>query len=122
MHEEFHKPEAEVRSDRMSRHLYDLERMMDTEIAHGAISDTALYRDVVEHRRHFIGLNGFNYDSLYPESLNFLPPESVRSEWEKDYGVMRETIIYGSSLEFSLLIERIASLNELFRTLDIAPL
>ncbi len=121
LHEEFHKPSTEIRNDRMSRHLYDLERMMNTEVAHKAMRDKALYRDVVEHRRHFIGLKAFDYDSLYPKSLNFLPPESVRSEWEKDYRVMRDSIIYGPSLDFPVLIERIATLNEQFKALEISP-
>lgn len=44
----------------MSRHLYDLEKMMDTQVEFDALLDTALYKDVVEHRRHYIGLTGFN--------------------------------------------------------------
>lgn len=31
LHEEFQRIPDEIRSDRMSRHLYDLEKMMDTD-------------------------------------------------------------------------------------------
>lgn len=43
-------------------------------VAEEALLDESLYRSVVEHRRKFIGLRGFNYDTLYPATLNLLPP------------------------------------------------
>ena len=60
LHEEFAKPMAEVRTERMSRHLYDLERMLHTDIAERALNDEKLYRAVVEHRRKFVNLKGFD--------------------------------------------------------------
>ena len=49
--EEFQKKEP--RSLRMSRHLYDLDRLMDTEFAQKALNDGKLYKAIVEHRRRF---------------------------------------------------------------------
>jgi len=51
--------------------------MLKTSIAGRAINDAELYRQVVEHRRTFIGLRGFDYDTLYPATLNIIPPASV---------------------------------------------
>ena len=50
LHEEFRK--NEVRVERMSRHIYDLAMMMDSEnkIADRAIHNEALYKAVLEHR------------------------------------------------------------------------
>lgn len=67
LHEEFAKPNSEIRVERMSRHLYDIYNIMQTKIANEALADDSLYDSVVEHRRKFIGLKGFDYDSL---SLN----------------------------------------------------
>lgn len=39
------------RSDRMSRHLYDLERLMDTAFAEVALSDMELYQEIIAHRQ-----------------------------------------------------------------------
>lgn len=114
LHEEFQKPPGKIRSSRMSRHLYDLERMMDTTIAGHALSDKNLYHNVVEHRRNFIGLKDFDYDTLYPPFLDLVPPDSVVSAWERDYRAMRENMIYGKSLDFQALLERIAELNKRF--------
>lgn len=117
LHEEFHSPAHTIRKDRMSRHLYDLEKMMDTEIEQRAIQNHSKYRDIIEHRRHFIGLKGFDYDSLSPKSLNFVPPASVHSAWERDYQAMRKNMIYGKSLDFSQLLDRIKTLNERFKSI-----
>ena len=59
LHEEFAKQDA-IRTERMSRHLYDIGQIMDTPIAEAALSDKERYQSVVEHRRTFIGLRGFD--------------------------------------------------------------
>ena len=116
LHEEFHK-DGSIRTDRMSRHLYDLEKMMDTEIGQ-AINDKELYMSIVEHRRRFIGLKGFDYNTLMPESIDIIPPENVIGEWKKDYTAMQESMIFGDSLPFEELIARLKVLNERINSLS----
>jgi len=111
LHEEFAKPAAEVRTERMSRHLYDVERMMRTDIMDNALHNEQLYRSVVEHRRKFIGLKDFNYDTLYPKTLSLKIPSSAIDLWREDYSKMQKTMIYGDSLPFEQLISRINELN-----------
>ena len=65
----------------------------------------------------FIGLNGINYDTLQPETINFVPPISVLKNWEDDYIKMQNYMIQGVSLPFADLIARINLLNERFRAL-----
>lgn len=96
----------------MSRHLYDIGQIMDTPIAEEALQDKALYQSVIDHRRTFIGLRGFDYDTLQPATLRIVPPENIVEEWKKDYEVMQGTMIYGDSLPFSQLIDKIRKLNE----------
>jgi predicted nucleotidyltransferase component of viral defense system len=111
LHEEFAKPQAFMRSERMSRHLYDLEKIMETQIAEEALSDRKLYSSVVEHRRIFIGLKDFDYNTLAPETINIVPPENIIDLWKADYETMQRTMIYGNSLPFDRLIEKIKQLN-----------
>ena len=115
LHEEFAKETKDIRIDRMSRHIYDLEKLMDTQIAREALNDTELYRTIVEHRKKFIGIKGFDYDTLMPQTISFVPPSEVIPYWKDDYIRMQSTMIYGSSLPFDKLIERIKELNERFR-------
>ena len=112
LHEEFAKPKENIRTERMSRHLYDIGQIMDTPIAEEALQDKALYQSVIDHRRTFIGLRGFDYDTLQPATLRIVPPENIVEEWKKDYEVMQGTMIYGDSLPFSQLIDKIRKLNE----------
>jgi len=111
LHEEFAKPKELMRTKRMSRHLYDIARIMDFPIAEEALNDKELYTSVVEHRRLFIGLKDFDYETLAPENINIIPPESVISQWQQDYEIMQQTMIYGFSLPFNKLIDKIRQLN-----------
>ncbi|GHT55634.1 nucleotidyltransferase [Bacteroidia bacterium] len=112
LHEEFAKPQDLMRSERMSRHLYDVVKIMDTPIAVEALANKELYNSVVEHRRVFIGLKGFDYNTLTPKSINIVPPENIIELWKADYENMQGTMIYGYSLPFVKLIEKIKQLNE----------
>lgn len=112
LHEEFSKPKELIRTERMSRHLYDIAQIMNTQIAEEALTDENLYRSVIEHRRIFIGLKSFDYSTLLPQSVRILPPAGAMEMWRKDYVTMQETMIYGESLPFESLIEKIRILNE----------
>ena len=111
-HEEFAKPQELIHIERMSRHLYDLIKLDDAGIAEKALANKGLYKNIVEHRRIFVGLKGFDYDTLTPTIINIIPPDFIISQWQQDYETMRETMIYGDSLPFNKLIDKIKQLNE----------
>ena len=117
LHEEFHKDV--VRVERMSRHVYDLAMMMDSErkIADRAVNNEELYRTVLEHRRKFIGLKGFNYDELYTDSLCIVPDNEIAERWQEDYKFMGEHMIYGPVPSFEELVEKMTLLNDKIRQL-----
>lgn len=112
LHEEFSKPQGQVRVERMTRHMYDIGQILKTSIAERAINDQELYRQVVEHRRTFIGLRGFDYDTLYPATLNVIPPVDIIDEWRTDYENMRLHMIYGESVPFDELVGQLKDFNE----------
>ncbi|MFO7971510.1 MAG: nucleotidyl transferase AbiEii/AbiGii toxin family protein [Desulfobacterales bacterium] len=111
IHEEFQKPADRIKVNRLSRHLYDIERIMDTEFADKALSKMDLYQNIVDHRKTFTAVRGIDYANHTPEKLNLIPPESVLNEWKKDYKIMQENMIYGESLIFENLLDRIKILN-----------
>lgn len=117
LHEEFHKDV--VRVERMSRHVYDLAMMMDSErkIADRAVNNEELYRTVLEHRRKFIGLKGFNYDELYTDTLCIVPDNEIAERWQEDYKFMGEHMIYGPVPSFEELVEKMTLLNDKIRQL-----
>jgi hypothetical protein len=103
-------------ADRKSRHLYDLEKMMDLEFATGAIANDELWNNIHHHREIFTRVGGVNYTPDIRERITLIPPEVVMNEWRRDYETMQTAMIYGGSLPFDKLIERIAELQERFHS------
>ncbi|MBR8536115.1 nucleotidyl transferase AbiEii/AbiGii toxin family protein [Carboxylicivirga sediminis] len=112
LHEEFQKPENEIRVDRLSRHLYDVEMLMRTKYAEIALANNELYNEIIEHRKVYTKISNIDYSGHQPKSLNPLPPDAVINSWRRDYQRMQEEMIYGTSLLFDELIERIKLLKE----------
>jgi hypothetical protein len=49
--------------------------------------------------------------AVLPFAINVVPPDSVIVQWEEDYNKMK-TMIYGKSLSFSEMIDKIRQLNK----------
>ena len=101
----------------MSRHIYDLAKMIDTPIAENALKNKDLFQLIVAHRRMFTAMKGFDYDTLSPKTIKIIPPNSIISKWEDDYNKMK-TMIYGRTILFNEIIDKIALLNEKIRRLE----
>lgn len=112
MHEEFSKTEEKVKSERMSRHLYDIECIMRTEHSEKALANKELYQGIIAHREKFNVLRGLDYNGHRPATIRFLPPEELLKDWEADYKAMRESMFYGESLPFKELMTRLRALQK----------
>lgn len=117
LHEEFQKENP--RSKRMSRHLYDLERLMDTEYGKDALNNKSLYNEIVNHRSVYNKIDGIDYEMHSPYTLDFLPPSHLIDEWRKDYEVMSDQFLYHQEnrMTFEVLIERMKELLRRIRLL-----
>jgi hypothetical protein len=118
LHEEFQKSAEYIRVNRMSRHIYDLEKMMDTNFATEALNDRELYKAIVAHRSTLTKMKEVDYTTHTPDKINFVPPLNIIDLWKADYESMQNNMIYGKSLPFDELIDRIKELNELFRNIE----
>ena len=113
--EEFQKDKP--RSMRMSRHLYDLEKLMDTKYGKVALASRSLYDEIVEHRKNYYALKYVDYDSLAPTVIKFLVPTSELEAWRADYANMRRFFIYNKSLDFDSLMLRMEELQQRVRNM-----
>lgn len=111
LHEEFSLAPEKIRIDRLSRHLYDLEKLMDTEHGIDALKNVDLYNNIVAHREKFNPLRGLDYSNHAPSTIRIVPPASVVNSYEKDYEEMANFMIYGEALKFSQLMKRILELQ-----------
>ena len=94
--EEFQKDEP--RTHRMTRHF-------------------VLYHEIVEHRRKFYHVGYVDYDKELPANIQIVPSDEQMSAYEADYNEMKESFIYGQSLDFEELMDKLKLLQERFRFL-----
>jgi len=102
-------------ANRKSRHLYDLEKMMDEEFAITAITDNLLWDTIHRHREKFTHISGVDYTRDIRTNISLIPPAQVINDWRQDYETMQRTMIYGKFLTFDELIGRIKELEERIR-------
>lgn len=117
LHEEFLKPIESIRHYRMSRHLYDIEKLMDHDYGKEAIKNKELFETLVQHRSKYTPIRGISYDLHTPQTINFIPPAEVTELWKKDYQAMQEFMIYGETLEFEELLKKLVTLKGVFNNL-----
>ena len=111
LHEEFSQETEKIRIDRLSRHLYDLEKLMDTKHGIEALKNTVLYNNIVAHREKLNPLRGLDYDNHIPSKIKIIPPDEVLKDFERDYEAMSSFMIYGEPLKFDHLIKRLLQLQ-----------
>lgn len=114
IHELF-STDAGAKVDRKSRHLYDLERMMDCDFAKAAITNDDLWNTIYHHREMFTHMKDVDYTPDIRDRIVLLPPANIRNIWKSDYETMRGTMIYGESVSFDELLIRMEKLQTRFR-------
>ena len=112
LHEEFQKAPGKIRVERLSRHLYDIEKISQTKYAEIALQNADLYNTIVAHRSKFTPISGIDYANHSPEKIRIIPPRTIIKEWEQDYEIMTQAMIYDNPLSFDELLKRIAELQK----------
>lgn len=113
LHEEFQKPKnRKVNSHRMTRHLYDISRLMDTDFLEKAIENKELYDTIIDHRSKLTKVSWVDYNTHKYQTLNFIPPAEIIDEYKMDYLAMKESMFYGKTESFDNLIKKLKNLND----------
>jgi hypothetical protein len=119
LHEKFlHVNPDKIKIERLSRHLYDLVKIMDTEAGQQVLKDQAFYTVLVQHRKNYIRLHGVDYDTLHYSTLSFIPPDTVIEMFRQDYRAMQAAMIYGPSPDFDIMISQLKLLTGKFRLIN----
>lgn len=112
--EEFQKDKP--RTGRMSRHLYDLDKLSRTGYMRKALEDGNLYLEIVKHREKFYHPSYVDYSKELPQVIDFLPPAAVVDAFRDDYNDMMGSFIYEKApLDFDELLSSVAAIQEQFR-------
>ena len=107
LHEEFSKPIEKIRYHRMSRHLYDIGEIVTTDFGINALRNKELFEEIISHRKVFTPIKTVDYEKLKIENLKIIPPKEFFNKYENDYIEMQENMIYGNSMTFKSLINKI---------------
>lgn len=118
LHEEYQKDNP--RTERMSRHLYDLEKIMDSPYAESALQNAELYKTIIRHRQKFNNIQGMDYRTHYSDQIQICPPKKLLNDWRNDYENLLESFIYDKSKKtFDELITRMLELTNNIRKANI---
>lgn len=103
LHEELCHPEKDRVRQRLSRHFYDLARMISAGVSERALNDVALYERVVKHRADFFPNSWMDYSSLLQGPLILTPSTEQLAHWKRDYAAM-SVMIFDSPPSFESVI------------------
>jgi hypothetical protein len=116
LHEQFGRPDiVNIKTERMSRHLYDLVNLMDTSFGKDALADHNLYDHLVQHRKSYSRISWVDYQTLGHSTLSFIPPPAVFEMYREDYQSMQDKMIYEGAMQFDDLITQLKILQGRFR-------
>ena len=119
LHEEFTRtnPRQGTKAERLSRHLYDITRLMEApEIRYDA-ELVRLFGSIAKHRKLFSPIRGVAYDTLSLDTIVLTPPEQVLEDWRRDYSKTCQALIEGDAPPFEQLLASIQVLQQRFSAL-----
>ena len=114
LHEEFNRPNGCTHIERITRHMYDIVKMMDKPFAYEAMNSRALYKDIVAHRKNFTAWSGLDYTTHMPSTIKFVPPAQIIAKLQEDYRQMQTGFIYAEAPSFEQIMKKLAELQRDF--------
>lgn len=113
LHEEYNRDErGKMRTDRMSRHYYDLFQLGRQDFSSATLKDNDFIEEIIEHRKYYSRLKRFDYSTLKRGSIRIIPSDDVLKALEQDYEIMREEMIYGHPPTFEEIIQSMKNLQD----------
>lgn len=95
---------------RVSRHYYDLYKLVATPIGASAIADTPLGADCIAHARMFFNRTDFDLAGAGPGSFALAPHDAMIDPLRVDYRAM-QGMIFGDPPDFEAVLDSIVSLE-----------
>lgn len=109
IHEQNIRPENRPLAEHMARHLSDLVRLWEADVASAEGSDR-LFEGVKAHRSAYFDYNWVNYGELTPSGLRLVPPQEKLPAWRSDFRAMR-TMFIGDQPDFDEMIEKLMAIE-----------
>lgn len=112
LHAIHHRPTDKPLRGRMSRHYYDLYKMMqNTDLITEALSDIALLEAVVQNKRAYFYETWDWYGTAKPNSFKLIPPDDRLKDIKEDYAAMQE-MLFSDEENFEIIIGGLTALEQ----------
>ncbi|WP_299436236.1 hypothetical protein [uncultured Maribacter sp.] len=72
-----------------------------------ALKNTVLLESIIVHRSVLTPLKNTDYKDFTLQDLNIISPSKFLDSYKSDYKEMQNSMIYGQSLDFEILLEKI---------------
>jgi hypothetical protein len=92
---------------RVSRHYYDIHRLVVDPVGKKACTDTALIGDCVEHARMFFYRKDTGLEDVKRGTFRLLPTGELVDHLRRDYDAMT-TMIFGAAPDFKAVLDSVA--------------
>jgi hypothetical protein len=117
LHEEYNRDErAKMRTERMSRHYYDLFQLSRQDFSTSTLQNNEFIEEIIEHRKYYSRLKRFDYTTLKRGSIRIIPSDDILKVLELDYEIMRAEMIYGNPPIFEEIIQEMKNLQNLINS------
>ncbi len=113
----WHDKRGELRGggQRISRHYYDIHRLMESDVGRRAMSNKALGADCVAHARMFFDRPDYDLASARAPNFAVLPHGGMVEALRRDYAAMA-AMIFGPVPEFDRVLRSVAGLEGLLNS------
>lgn len=113
LHQYAHLPADKALPSRLSRHLYDFFRLLESNIKEKALEEVDLLERVANHKKVYFASGWANYDTARKGTLKLSPHARVLEELEKDYKEM-EAMFFRAIPEWKHILETIEKFEREF--------
>ncbi len=110
IHEQNIRPEERPLAARQARHLSDLVRLWDADVA-ASDGFLTLFTGVKAHRNTYFDYAWVDYEALTPGTLRLVPPEARLAAWRADYQAMRP-MFFKEPTGFEGLVQQLRIIEE----------
>lgn len=113
LHKWYHAPKDKPFRDRLSRHYYDVVRLIENGVGKRALADTELLTKVTQHMDVFFAAGWARYSEAKQGTLHLVPHPDRADAIRRDYEQMRE-MIFGDQPDFGHLVNVLKSTETAF--------
>lgn len=113
LHAEYHRPDEKASPDRLSRHYYDFDALIQSGVDKTATLD--LLSRVSEHKVVFFRSGWAKYSEAAPGTLRIAPSDGRRKTLHEDYVKMRE-MFFGDAPNFEGILDRLSTWERAFNS------